>query len=678
MSDSEDFIITYTAVSSPYGGLTSIGSPGVDRPPVIPVDPYAYVVATFHALPSPDYVSGPEYPPSLEFVPEPVYPEFMPAEDDILPAEEQPLPAAASPTVESLSYIDESDPEEDPKDDLEEDPADYLADGGEEGDDEDESSDDDENESSDDEEDEDIDIEGDEYLAPADSTVVALPAIDHASSAEETEPFETDESAATPPPHPTYSHTYSTTITTLPIIIATTTTTTTSVTNAQLEALIEQGVARALAARDAHRNTNDDDNHNSGTGARRTERVTRERTYPDFMKCKPLNFKGTEGVVELTQWFEKMESVFRLSNCSMENQIKFSICTLLGSALTWWNSHVTTVGLDAAYAMTWVDMKKKMTDKYCPRGEMKKLKSELWNLRVKSNDVGSYNQRFQELALLCVRIFPEEADKIKRYVGGLPDVIYGSVAENKRKVDDTFRSNQSQQQQQNKRQNTGRAYTVGSGEKKSYGGSKPLCPKCNYHHDGPCAPKCFKCNKVGHITRDCRGTSNVNTANNQRGDGTGQKPTCYECGSQGHFRKDCPKFKNINRGTQDGNAIAPAKVSFVSTAFSSQIAITPTALDYYYDVKLADGRIIGLNSILRGCTLNFLNHPFNIDLMPVELGSFDAIIGMDWLAKYHPVIVCADKIVRIPWGNETLIVHGDESNRGNATRLNIISCAKTQ
>nr|GFB96963.1 hypothetical protein [Tanacetum cinerariifolium] len=177
----------------------------------------------------------------------------------------------------------------------------------------------------------------------------------------------------------------------------TTTTTTTSVTDAQLEALIEQGVAKALVAHDADRNMNGDDSHNSGTGARRTERVTRECTYSDFIKCKPLNFKGTEGVVELTQWFEKIETMFCISNCSVENQIKFSTCTLLGSTLTRWNSHVTTVGLDAAYAMTWVDMKKKMTDKYCPRDEMKKLESELWNLRVKSNDVGSYNQHFQQL-----------------------------------------------------------------------------------------------------------------------------------------------------------------------------------------------------------------------------------------------------------------------------------------
>ncbi|GJX51856.1 hypothetical protein Tco_0278701 [Tanacetum coccineum] len=170
----------------------------------MPEDPYAYVVAAFQAPPSPDYVSGPEYPPSPDFVPEPVYPEFMPPEDEVLPAEEQPLPAAASPTADSPGYVPESDPEEDPEEDDDEDPeedhADYPADKGNDGDDEDESSDDDE--------DDDVDIKGDEEEeedpAPADPTVVALLAVDHAPSTEETEPFETDESAITPPPHPTY------------------------------------------------------------------------------------------------------------------------------------------------------------------------------------------------------------------------------------------------------------------------------------------------------------------------------------------------------------------------------------------------------------------------------------------------------------------------------------------
>ncbi|GJW94507.1 putative reverse transcriptase domain-containing protein [Tanacetum coccineum] len=178
-------------------------------------------------------------------------------------------------------------------------------------------------------------------------------------------------------------------------------------------------------------------------------------------------------------------------------------------------------------------------------------------------------------------------------------------------------------------------------------------------------------------------TTNANNANNQRGTGSGQKPTCFECEAQGHFKRECPKLKNNNnRGNQVGGGNAPAKVyavgyagtnpdsnvvtgtfllnnryasilfdtgtdsSFVSTAFSSQIDIIPTALDHYYDVELADGRIIWLNTILRSCTLNILNHPFNIDLMPIELGSFAAIIGMDWLVKYQAIIVCAEKIVQ--------------------------------
>ncbi|GJQ90638.1 reverse transcriptase domain-containing protein [Tanacetum coccineum] len=102
--------------------------------------------------------------------------------------------------------------------------------------------------------------------------------------------------------------------------------------------------------------------------------------------------------------------------------------------LIWWNSHVKTVGHDVAYPMTWTDLKKKMTDKYCPRVEIKKLEVELWNLKVKGTDVIGYNQRFEELALLCVRMFPEESDKIKRYVGGLPDMIHGSVVASKPKT----------------------------------------------------------------------------------------------------------------------------------------------------------------------------------------------------------------------------------------------------
>ncbi|GJS39827.1 hypothetical protein Tco_0564870 [Tanacetum coccineum] len=200
MSDSEDSTVTYTAVSSPFADLLDIRSPRVDGPPVMPKDPYAYVVAAFQDPPSPNYVSGPEYPPSLDFVLEPVYPEFMLPEDEVFPVEEQPLPTAASSIDDSPGHVLESDPKEDPEEDDDVDPkedlVDYPANGGDDGDDEDESSDEDE--------DDDVDIEEDEHPALADSTAVALPAVDQAPSTEETKPFETDESAITPPTHPAY------------------------------------------------------------------------------------------------------------------------------------------------------------------------------------------------------------------------------------------------------------------------------------------------------------------------------------------------------------------------------------------------------------------------------------------------------------------------------------------
>ncbi|GJT65111.1 putative reverse transcriptase domain-containing protein [Tanacetum coccineum] len=280
--------------------------------------------------------------------------------------------------------------------------------------------------------------------------------------------------------------------------------------------MINEGVTAALAARDTTRNG--DDSHTSGTGARRPVQVAREYTYPDFLKYQPLNFKGTEGVV------------------------KFATCTLQGNALTWWNSHVKTTTPEAAHAMPWRTLKKMMTDKYCPRGEIKKLEFEMWNLKVKG------------------------IDQVEKYVGGLPDTIHGSVmatkpktmqdaiefatelmdkkintwaerqADNKRKSDDTARNNQNQQP--NKRQNTGRAYAAGNDDRRPYGGPRPLCSKCNYHHDGPCAPKCHKCNRFGHLGRDCKNPPNVNTGANQR--------ACFKCGAQGHFKKDCPKWKNNN------------------------------------------------------------------------------------------------------------------------------------
>nr|GFC97052.1 hypothetical protein [Tanacetum cinerariifolium] len=176
---------------------------------------------------------------------------------------------------------------------------------------------------------------------------------------------------------------------------------------------------------------NGDNINDSGTGRRRKMTTPRECTYIDFLKCQPMSFQGIEGVVGLTRWLEKMEYVFQINNCTVTCQFKFSSCTLQGRALTWWNSHMRAVGQDVTYAMPWAALKRMITGKYCPRGEIQKLESEYWNLRLKGLDLLNYNHRFQELALMCERMFPEEATKVERYISGLPDMIHGSVKASK-------------------------------------------------------------------------------------------------------------------------------------------------------------------------------------------------------------------------------------------------------
>ncbi|GKF18066.1 putative reverse transcriptase domain-containing protein [Tanacetum coccineum] len=258
---------------------------------------------------------------------------------------------------------------------------------------------------------------------------------------------------------------------------------------------------------------------------------------------------------------------------------------------------------------------------------------------------------------------------------------------------------------------------MGAGERKPYGGSFPKCTKCHFHHNGPCTQKCHKCNKVRHFARDCRSSGNANVANTQKGNRANPKWNgCFECGAPRHFKNDCPKLKNKDEGNgsaqgwvyavgneekkgnasrdPDSNVVTGTLLlnnryasilfdtgidrSFISSAFSSLINIALTPLENSYDVELADGKIVGLDTILRGCTLNFLNHPFNIDQMPIELCSFDVIIGMNWLRRCHAVIVCDKKLVRVPYGNETLTFHGNKSNNRRESRLTIISCSKAQ
>ncbi|GJX39048.1 putative reverse transcriptase domain-containing protein [Tanacetum coccineum] len=223
-------------------------------------------------------------------------------------------------------------------------------------------------------------------------------------------------------------------------------------------------------------------------------------------------------------------------------------------------------------------------------------------------------------------------------------------------------------------------------------------PKCNYYgmcHFGYCSAKC---NKRGHKTKDCRARIVATGANAQ--------PiwACYKCEDRNHDRSQCPKLANQKGGNATGHTYPLIDVeqgqglnvvtgtfllnnrnarvlfdsgsnkSFVSSGFRHLIDIKPVRLNISYEVELADGKLVSTNTILRGCTLNLLNQLFEVDLMPIELGTFDVIIGMDWLVKHDALIVCKKKEVHRPVKGKMLVVKGncDES------RLKVVSCIKAR
>ncbi|GJU49773.1 putative reverse transcriptase domain-containing protein [Tanacetum coccineum] len=343
---------------------------------------------------------------------------------------------------------------------------------------------------------------------------------------------------------------------------------------------------------------------------------------------------------------------------------------IMDSALTWWNSHKRTIGVDAAYAMKWVGLMKLMTEVYCPRNEIQKMETELWNLTVIGNDLTAYTQRFQELILLCTIMVPDEEDMVERFIGGLPDNIQGNViAANLARLQDAIRI--ANQLMDKKLQ----GYAARSVENKmrmesnprDNRGQKP--PFKRYHHVRPCTVKCNNCKRVGHQTRDCR--SAVAVPNTQRVPlGNQQGVIFYECGRPGHMKRECPKLRNQNHGNRVGNKTgnqtggneATAKAYAISgggTNPDSNVVTGMFLLNNCYASMLFD---LGADRSFLSSTFSaFLDvapstldtsHPLDIDLMPVELGCFDIIIGMDCLAKYHALIVCDEKVIRIPYGDE--------------------------
>ncbi|GJQ88979.1 reverse transcriptase domain-containing protein [Tanacetum coccineum] len=331
------------------------------------------------------YIPGPEEPqspPPLDFVPEPMYPEYIPQEDEILPAEEQPLPAAALTHISDLPGY-----------------SDYPAD-----------RDDDDDDDDDDDEDEDEDKEEEEE--------------------------ETDRPEITLPPRkrldvdlgPRYEIGESLAAATTRMIGG---------------RRVDYGFVGTMDTKIRRQRAEE-----VGYGIRDVwvdpreaiEEVVTLGSYMAYYQGKGQLARGIN-VAERTY---RLRSVYRSALAPHDATQEVADDTITSgngcqkacarNALTWWNSHVKTTTPEAAHAMPWRTLKKMMTDKYCPRGEIKKFEFEMWNLKVKGNDVVTYSQHFQELALMCDRMFPEEIDQVEKYVGGFPDTIHGSVIATKPKT----------------------------------------------------------------------------------------------------------------------------------------------------------------------------------------------------------------------------------------------------
>ncbi|GJY04018.1 putative reverse transcriptase domain-containing protein [Tanacetum coccineum] len=442
--------------------------------------------------------------------------------------------------------------------------------------------------------------------------------------------------------------------------------------------MIKESIDTAIAAEWArHANAVNDARGSGPVRGQDAAPVVRECNFAGFMKCNPTVFY--EG-----------------------KKVKFATETMQGPSLTWWNAKVATMGLETVNQMPWTKMKQLMTTEFCPIEELQRMEHELWNLKVKEYNIGEVTSskpaNLNEAVRMDHKLMEQKSQARDERILEGKKRKWESFQSGNSSGKSNHKDNSRQTSQNNQKQGNARAMITAPTDGKVSSRSLPLCERCFTRHVGPCTIKCHKCGKVGHKARYCK-EKNVATGANAQ-----PIPTCYDCGEQGHTRNRCPKkVKQEEVGEVRGRAYAikdaepqgPNVVtgtfllnnryasvlfdsgsdrSFVDTRFSSMLNIDPVKIGASYEVELADGRVVSTNTVLKGCTLNLVNHIFEIDLMPIELGTFDVIIGMDWLVKHDAVIVCGEKVVRIPYGNKMLIV---ESDKG-VSRLKVISCIKAR
>ncbi|GJS77265.1 putative reverse transcriptase domain-containing protein [Tanacetum coccineum] len=341
-------------------------------------------------------------------------------------------------------------------------------------------------------------------------------------------------------------------------------------------------------------------------------------SYKEFLACNPKEYDGKGGVVALTRWIEKMESVHDMSGCSIDQKVKYTAGSFVSKALTWWNSQIRTLSREVVVSMSWNDFKCMMIQEFCPSHEMQKLESELWNHAMVGAGHAAYTDRFHELARLVPHLVTPESRMIERYVYGLAPQIHRMVAAIEPKsmqkavqisgalTDEAVRNGTIKKvkkrgnvgepsKDRNKRDDNKRTKTVNTfattmnpvGRENT--GTWPKCTTCNSYHApvGPCRT-CYNYNYLSHLANDCRNVPrNVNPVN-------ARNPPARACYERG---------------------------------------LDPNDLGFKYEIEIASGKLVKIDKVIKGCKLEIEGHIFDIDLIPFGHRSFDVIIGMDWLSN---------------------------------------------
>ncbi|GKA17659.1 putative nucleotidyltransferase, ribonuclease H [Tanacetum coccineum] len=397
--------------------------------------------------------------------------------------------------------------------------------------------------------------------------------------------------------------------------------------------------------------------------------VARECTFSGFNKCGPTPFHGTEGAVGLIHWFEKMESTFKISECAKGKKVKFATATLNGRALIWWKTQFCPIEEvqrleDELRNLKLRDMNiAAYTQRFnelallCPDAvpnEKKKVELYIKGLPeiIKGETTSSRPAVLNEAVRMAHALMEQKIQaKAERVAESNKRKWESSQGGNNGNNRNNNRDNTRQDQQNHQRQGNARAMTTAPTEQGGNTRDKPRCNRCLKHHSGYCKATCTNCGKTSHVARTCRSKAVAR--------GTNEQPilTCYGCGEKGHTKNRCPKKNDPQGGNATGRAYALREAekgqgpnvvtgtfllnnryarvlfdsgsdkSFVNSEFSHLIDKKPVRLNISYEVELADGKLVSTNTVLRGCTLNLLNQLFEVDLMPIELGTFDVIIA---------------------------------------------------